>query len=145
MQETAPLVTPPARLLRPLGFGEIFDRAVTLYVRNFWPFSLILLFVMLPYSSAQYSLQARSLAQLGDLMNSATGRGQPTRSRSMEFGGEVVFTLLVVLVLLVPHSRSAPVAMGVARLYRGEPIDVRAATRGRSGASGRSSACSMSI
>ena len=31
--------------LRPLGFGEIFDRAVTLYIRNFVPFAAIVMVV----------------------------------------------------------------------------------------------------
>ncbi|HEY9180348.1 MAG TPA: hypothetical protein VIO32_06480, partial [Candidatus Baltobacteraceae bacterium] len=43
-----------AALLRPLTMGEIFDRAITLYVRNFVPFSLIVLVVVVPSAVMQY-------------------------------------------------------------------------------------------
>jgi len=121
--------TPPAGLLRPLGFGELFDRAVTLYVRNFVPFSLIVLAVMLPYSILQYSSQARSLAQLGTMLDTATGAKTPADPLSA-YGaslGDAAFAvlLLLVFVLVLPFVFSA-VAMGVARLYRGEAVDFRA-------------------
>ena len=40
--------------MRPLGVGEIFDRTITLYVRYFGLFTLILLVVVLPVAIAQY-------------------------------------------------------------------------------------------
>jgi len=127
MADTTP-TAPPAGLLRPLGFGELFDRAVTLYVRNFVPLSLIMLIVMLPYSIAQYSMSVRSLAQLGDLIKSpgAASAANPFAVYGAS-PGEVAFTLLLALVflLVLPFALGA-VAMGVARLYRGQAVDVRA-------------------
>src|SRR5580704_12143566 len=44
--------------LRPLGFGEIFDRAVTLYIKNFVPFAAIVLVLIVPLGIFQYVLDA---------------------------------------------------------------------------------------
>ena len=49
--------------LRPLGFGEIFDRAITLYVRNFLPFFAIVLVLIVPLGIVQYSLDSSQSAQ----------------------------------------------------------------------------------
>ena len=38
--------------LRPLGFGEIFDRAVTLYIRNFVAFAGIVLVMIVPFAGS---------------------------------------------------------------------------------------------
>jgi len=123
MADTTP--TAPAGLLRPLGFGELFDRAVTLYIRNFTPFSLIVLVVMLPYALAQYSMQARSLAQLGTMLGRPGAKPVDPLSGYGSLG-DAAFAILLVLTLLVvlPFVFGA-VAMGVARLYRGEAVDLR--------------------
>jgi hypothetical protein len=40
--------------LRPLGMGEILDRAVTMFVRNFWLFVLVLAAVAIPVAVVAY-------------------------------------------------------------------------------------------
>ena len=53
--------------LRALTIGEIFDRAVTLYVRNFVVFTLIVLTLLVPIGVLQYFYSdkaANSFAQL---------------------------------------------------------------------------------
>lgn len=54
--------------LRPLSVGEIFDRAVTLFVRNIWAFSTLYALISLPLIIAQVALgsQASSIPQYID-------------------------------------------------------------------------------
>ncbi len=123
MESAAPL------LLRPLSIGEILDRAVTLYVRNFALFTLIILTVSLPMAIVQYAFagnQAQSLqAAITILEHPAppTGAGGPAKPPS-PFGGftaaQIGGLLIVILVALavVPFSTNA-VAVGVAALYAG--------------------------
>ncbi len=47
-------VSPPVPSLRPLGLGELLDRAVTLCVNNFVPLSLIFLVYAIPLGIVQY-------------------------------------------------------------------------------------------
>ncbi len=113
-------------MLRPLGFGELFDRAVTLYVRNFIPFSLIVLVVMIPNSIAQYSMQAQSLAQIAALLKGAGG-ATPTDPFAVYSSGSFGFAMLMLFIffLCLPFMFNA-VALGVARLYSGQRVDLRA-------------------
>ncbi|MBV8530064.1 MAG: hypothetical protein JO104_02005, partial [Candidatus Eremiobacteraeota bacterium] len=55
--------------LRPLGFGEIFDRAITLYVRNFWPFFAIVLVLIVPLAVVQYFLDSSQSAQINEVLS----------------------------------------------------------------------------
>ena len=54
--------------LRPLGFGEIFDRAITLYIRNFLPFAGIVAVVVLPIAVLQYFIDTSSMTQFDQAM-----------------------------------------------------------------------------
>lgn len=54
--------------LRPLGFGEIFDRAVTLYVRNFLAFVRIVVVAVLPLAVFQYIVDVALTPQLQAIM-----------------------------------------------------------------------------
>ncbi len=123
MEET----TPSAGMVRPLGFGELFDRAVTLYVRNFVPFSLIVLIVMIPNAIAQYSMQAQSLAQISTLLKGGVGASTSTDPLAVYSSGSFGFAMLMLLIffLCLPFMFNA-VALGVARLYSGQPVDLRA-------------------
>lgn len=112
-------------LLRPLGFGEIFDRAVTLYVRNFVPFSLILLALMVPNALAQYAFQAEQLNRLGGILSGAAAApaGPFAMYETSSFGFALLFGLI--FAVLLPFALNA-VALGVARIYTGGTVDVRA-------------------
>jgi hypothetical protein len=57
------MIAPSAVELRPLSIGEIFDRAVTLYVRNFVLFSLMMLTFIIPSAIGQYMLQGPGYIQ----------------------------------------------------------------------------------
>lgn len=111
-------------LLRPLSLGEIFDRALTLYVRNIVPFTLIAAAVVLPLIVLEYFAgrgESSSFAQvLAQIQH--PGKTPPTPS-----GEQTGWTMLAVLAGFVLHGFSA-VAIGVAvgALYRGELPDWRA-------------------
>jgi hypothetical protein len=121
---------PPAMELRPLGFGEIFDRAVTLYIRNFVPFVAIVMVLVLPLAVLQYVVDVGSQPQFDAMIrifeNPILARTQriPTMFDSPR-------TLAAMGILLLLSSTIWPfvlnaVAVGVARLYRGRPVEFRA-------------------
>ena len=118
--------------LRPLGFGEIFDRAITLYVRNFWPFLAIVLVLIVPLAVFQYFLDSSQSAQIADALRILTHPNAPPPALSSMFGspaeivGIVVF--LVVYLALWPFVFVA-VAIGVARIYRGRRVEFAACYR----------------
>ncbi|HLY02855.1 MAG TPA: hypothetical protein VKR56_10230 [Candidatus Cybelea sp.] len=115
--------------LRPLGFGEIFDRAVTLYVRNFVPFATIVIVFVLPTAMLQYLLdrgsQPEYYAILQILRHPARAHTQhiPTM---LDSPGLIVISIALMLVtyLLWPFALNA-VAVGVAALYRNRPVVFR--------------------
>lgn len=111
--------------LRPLGFGEIFDRAITLYVKNFWAFVGIALIALVPFALIQYALdssQASVLTQLlGDLAHPKSAAPLPAATSS--FMG-MVFLGGLLAVLIQPLVYGA-IAFGIARLYKGEAVAFR--------------------
>ena len=123
MESAAPL------LLRPLSIGEILDRAVTLYVRNFAVFTLIILTVSLPMAIVQYALagsQTQSIQAAIAVLEHPTPppSGAPASKPPSPFGdltpAQIGGFFIVVLVALViaPFATNA-VAVGVASLYAG--------------------------
>jgi hypothetical protein len=116
--------------LRPLGFGEIFDRAVTLYIRNLVPFAAIVLVVVLPISILQYLLDRGSQPELDALIRIFTHPGSaPVQPIPTFFDSPplvaVFIASIVVAYFIWPFSLNA-VAVGVAFLYRNRPVAFRA-------------------
>ncbi|MGA7248098.1 MAG: hypothetical protein WBW89_10090, partial [Candidatus Cybelea sp.] len=116
--------------LRPLGFGEIFDRAITLYIRNFLPFAAIVAVLIVPLAILQYVLDLSSQpefdAMLRILMHPKLAPNTPIPSIFTSPLTIVVFALLMFATYAVwPFALNA-VAVGVARLYRGRPVEFRA-------------------
>ncbi len=112
------MVSTPAFALRPLGIGEIFDRAVTLYVRHFVAFTLMVLTLLAPLAVVQYFVlpdQAQSLSQ-------AIGQVQhPSKTPEPPFSSRQISALLLIAALALifaPFVNNA-VAVGVARVYNG--------------------------
>lgn len=112
----------PLYPLRPLSIGEIFDRAVTIYVRNFVVFTLMVLTLAAPYNLVQYFAipdNGASFAQVIDTI-------QHPAKHPNAAGPPASFVLLVVAVvlflLLSPFVVNA-VAFGVAAVYRGAAPD----------------------
>ncbi len=115
--------------LRPLGFGEIFDRAITLYIRNFVPFAAIVMVLVVPLAILQYFLDLSSQPQLDALVRIFT---HPERIRTEHmpptFNSPASIGIFIALLLLTyaawPFALNA-VAVGVARLYRDLPVEFR--------------------
>ncbi|MFY9719427.1 MAG: hypothetical protein WAK16_07265 [Candidatus Cybelea sp.] len=116
--------------LRPLGFGEIFDRAVTLYIRNFVPFAAIVMVLVLPTSILQYVLDRGSQSEFDALLQIFTHPERVATTHIPTFFDSpaliaVFVALLLMSYLLWPFALNA-VAVGVAFLYRNRPVDFRA-------------------
>jgi hypothetical protein len=116
--------------LRPLGFGEIFDRAVTIYIRNFVPFAAIVMVLVLPTSILQYVMDRGSQPELNAIFQIFRHPGQArTEHIPTIFDSPAMIVVLVVSMLLSyfiwPFALNA-VAVGVARLYGDRPIGFRA-------------------
>lgn len=107
-----------AEPLRPLSFGEIFDRAVTLYVRNFVQFSVIVLLVVVPVAMLEYfgdRTSGQNLNQiLAQLSRARAGLPAPPPQPG------ILWALL--LTLLISPLANVAIAIGVARAYFGQPF-----------------------
>jgi len=116
--------------LRPLGFGEIFDRAVTLYIRNFVPFAAIVMVLILPSAVLQYLIDRASQPEFAAFIriieHPEAARAEPMPSAFNSPLFVAVFAALLLLTYVVwPFALNA-VAVGVARLYRNRPVDFAA-------------------
>ncbi len=115
--------------LRPLGFGEIFDRAITLYIRNFVPFAAIVMVLVLPSAVLQYLLDRASQPEFDVFwrMLQHPGSVTPSQMPSMFSSPNFVAAFVALLILtyaIWPFALNA-VAVGVARLYRDKPVEFR--------------------
>jgi len=117
--------------LRPLGFGEIFDRAITLYVRNFWPFLAIVLVLILPLAVLQYVLDSSQSSQLSEALRVLTHpSATPPTFTSMFSPGEIgTLVAMVILYFALWPFVFVAAAVGVARVYRGRPVEFAACYR----------------
>jgi hypothetical protein len=118
--------------LRPLGFGEIFDRAITLYLRNFKPFIAIVLVVLVPYAFVQYVLDAQQTTQFAALFWVMQHPHQPIPAAlTTPQSPAQIFSILGIAIAFygIWIVTVAAVSVGVARLYRGRPVEFRACYR----------------
>ncbi|MBV9719381.1 MAG: hypothetical protein JOZ77_08675 [Candidatus Eremiobacteraeota bacterium] len=115
--------------LRPLAFGEIFDRAVTLYIRNFVPFAAIVGVMVVPLGILQYFADLNAQPQLDAAFRIFT-HPQTARTEPMPtmFDSPTSIAVLVLLALVAyiiwPFALNA-VAVGVSLLYRNMRVDFR--------------------
>src|SRR5581483_6009884 len=116
-------------MLRPLGFGELFDRAITLYIRNFVPFVGIVAVLLVPGAILQFVLGSSQSQQLTDTWKIMQHPGtQPPVPPPFPFSGVMLAVLIVgglITIIAQPFVLNA-VAAGVARLYGGERVEFRA-------------------
>ena len=103
--------------LRALSIGEIFDRAVTIYVRHFVVFTLIVLTLLVPLGILEYFVTDASANSLTQLL---TQIQHPTSHFSPYSPGQYSALFLIVAVALIfsPFTNNA-VAVGVASIYAG--------------------------
>ena len=118
--------------LRPLGFGELFDRAITLYIKNFKAFFAIVLIVLVPYAFAQYWIdlnQASQLAAIPWLIQHPGAQPPPAMLAPQQPG--IIAAILAIAVIFYAFwiVTVAAVSVGVARLYRGRPVEFSACYR----------------
>lgn len=115
--------------LRPLGIGEIFDRAISLYVRNFLALSSIVLIMLLPYAIVQFFMLPDQTAQLQQSIQILQHPGSaPTLPPGAELsaGRLGLLMLLLLFALVVTPFAITAVAVGVAQRYLGRRIELRA-------------------
>jgi hypothetical protein len=116
--------------LRPLSIGEIFDRAITLYLKNFAPFVGIMLVLMVPLALFRYFFDRTQTGSIDRAISILTHPGTIPRSPADPLGVwspqaiAAIFGIAIVFYLLLPFALNA-VAVGVARLYRGRPVEFR--------------------
>jgi hypothetical protein len=116
-----------APLLRPLGFGELFDRAITLYIRNFWPFLGIVLVMMVPLALLQFALDSSQSGQLASVLSQIQHPSRAVPPTLPVFTPVIIvaFVVALVAVFAVEPIVIAAVAFGVARIYSGRPVEFR--------------------
>jgi len=120
--------------LRALGIGEIFDRAITIYVRNFAVFTLIVLTLIVPLYVAQYFVLPDQTAQLQQVIAEIEHPASAAKEAKAEDNLMAqrlpgLFLLLLILVIFAPFVNNA-VAIGVAAVYSGKRPDYRASYEG---------------
>jgi hypothetical protein len=109
-------------VLRALTIGEIFDRAVTMYVRNFATFTLIVLTLLVPIGLLQYAYTDRAGESFAQLLRQMQHPGSAPQFDGSQLAALVGIALLVVL--LAPFTNNA-VAVGVAAIYAGHKPSYR--------------------
>jgi hypothetical protein len=108
----------PAFPLRALSIGEIFDRAVTIYVRYAAVFTAIVLTLFVPINVLNYFVLPRDddiSATIGKILHPGTQQG--TTGAVLSF--EAFVLVLTAAFLLAPFATNA-VAVAVAAIYRGK-------------------------
>lgn len=111
-----------AALLRPLTLGEIFDRAVTLYVRNFVPISLIALVVVVPSAVLQYFAGLHASATFTQLLQQIENPKSTGVPPVMGADGAFAFSGLGVGIVLGAFVAVA-IAVAISRLYNAQRIE----------------------
>lgn len=113
--------------LRPLNVGEIFDRAITLYIRNIVPCSVIAAFLVVPLSILSYFAffdQASVWQQVLDQMQHPAKTAAPPQAVVAAMFANFA---VAAIALLGQGFVYAALAALVGRIYRGETVDWRPA------------------
>jgi MFS family permease len=118
--------------LRPLGIGEILDRAVTLFVRRFAVLVLILALVAIPVAVLQYASAPSTASFLSDIQRVMTlPPGQPEERRAIlrqlsqqnQIGAAGLFFIALGMVLGALSTTACMI--GIAQAYAGALPSVR--------------------
>src|SRR5471030_2071553 len=121
--------------LRPLGAGEILDRAVTVFVRHFWLLVLILALVAIPVAILSYFSQPDITKMLTDFQKVLAippghrDQAKPILDQMNASALGPVAALTYLLQLLVGPLAVTACVIAIARSYRGEPPSVGVAYR----------------
>lgn len=110
--------------LRPLSIGEIFDRSLTLFIRNLPSFLIVAAFVAVPLGFMQYGLASINGTMLQQI---AAQSKNASASASLYSNFPPQLWLGAVLTLFIQPFMYVATASLVGRIYRNEPRDWRAA------------------
>ncbi|MGH7728153.1 MAG: hypothetical protein ACREM2_05125 [Vulcanimicrobiaceae bacterium] len=112
----------PSPALRPLGLGEILDRAVTLTVRRFPFFAAIYVLFQLPYAFAQYEFNRGALPMLSDLVRTGGRPSDPARVQAILAESHVgpMLAVVVVIAMLFGPLVFAALVYAVSATYLGK-------------------------
>ena len=119
-------------MFRPLGIGEIFDRAITIYTRNFVVFTLMVLTLLAPFTVLQFYAtpdQSQALTQAIDQIEHPTKKQTKPKDPFADYTPQklgVLVAAIVLIVLCTPFVNNA-IAVGVAAVYFGKQPDYRSA------------------
>lgn len=108
----------PSYPLRALSIGEIFDRAVTIYVRNFVVFTLMVLTLAAPYNLVQYFAIPDNGANFAQVIDAIQHPAKHPNAAAPPASFVVLVAAVILFLLLSPFVMNA-VAFGVAAVYRG--------------------------
>jgi hypothetical protein len=111
-------------LLRPLTLGEIFDRAVTVYVRDLPLFTLIALALAVPLSIMQYFATRNTADAYAQIFAQIQHPGKVPSATAGDAQAAWLLGLIGVALVLTPFATVA-IAVAVGRFYRGESADWR--------------------
>ena len=103
--------------LRTLGVGEIFDRAVTIYVRNFAVFTLMVLTLLAPYNVVQYFAVPDKNVSLAQTIDQIEHPEKHRKDPILSGRPLAVFAFAFLMLLLLSPFVAAAVAVGVAATY----------------------------
>ena len=109
--------------LRPLGIGEIFDRAVTLYVQYVKVFSIIAAFVVVPVAVAGYFAQIQEAGNFEQILKQIQ---HPTATPSVNPIAPWYFLVILCSLALTPFMYVA-MASALGRIYNTGAADWREA------------------
>lgn len=111
--------------LRPLSLGEIFDRALTLYVHNVALFTSIALVLVLPLALVQYFIGLHQSDTFAQLLAQMQHPGSVPAQKNG--GAQTAMAVGMVLFAVVLNAFAVvAIAAAVGRLYRSEAVDWRA-------------------
>jgi hypothetical protein len=118
--------------LRPLGIGEILDRAVTLFVRHFAVLVLILALVVIPVAIVQYAAAPSTAGVFSDLQRMLMlppGHVQEQREILREISQKsrlgTLGAVLILVSLIVQALSMTACVIAVAQSYAGRMPSVR--------------------
>ena len=110
-------------MLRPLGIGEIFDRAVTLYVQYIKVFSIIAAFVVVPVAIAGYFAQVQEAGSFEQILKQIQ---HPTATPTVNPIAPWYFLVILCSLVLTPFMYVA-MASALGRIYNSGAADWRQA------------------
>lgn len=126
---------PAGVTLRPLGIGEIIDRALTLYVQNFVLFSAtVAVVIFVPLALGQYLLFVDQAAEIRQVVAVLSHPGAQPPPEVLPFVGGSIASLFIGLLMLLAAAilglfANNAVAVSIGMLYSGRKPELGSSLR----------------